>query len=761
MRRIGFGAALVFLLVGVGFSQTTVNVTFQVDLRAKILDGTFDPANDVAEVAASFNNWASPPDDTLKDADGDSIYTGTFALTGEVGTTVHEYKYLLRTAGAGDVWEGDVGADGGSNRKLPHPAADTTLPVATFNVAGPSIVDVTFIVDMSVQMRKGVFNPDGGDIVEVAGSFNNWAGPPADTLFDADGDSVYDATVAIFGTPGVTEHEYKFLQRTAAGDVWEGDVGEGKSNRSFVHPFGDKATLDTVFFDNDAGIPGETVNVTFQVDMSVKILEGVFDPSRGDIVEIAGSFNNWQSPPADTLFDADNDSIYTATVALEGVPGVTKHKYKYLIRPTEGNDVWEDNIPADRELVQPSEDTVLPVVYFDDDQVVSIPATGNLVFQVDTTPIRMLGLFRREAGDSLHVRGVFNGWSSANRALAVMDRIPGTETYFISIPYEGLTGDNLFYKFFIEYEDSAFYANMSKSGDFDPGWGWEEPATRGGGDRLVPFQGGDQLVTPFFFDDIPPAGIINEGDTVTVTFSIDMSQAIANDEFDPAADRLFWENRIPIFTMLQGSPFNSPDTTKEYTDPDGDQVYTVTFNIIGPATYNIHYVTYTRGESEAGGLGTKLGRHRVRYIQPNLDNGGNPIPNSFPREFVFETDVFTKGGPHVVEDPPFSPVSMVEEVETTTIPEQFVLHQNYPNPFNPSTTIEFEVPRQGEVKLEVFNLLGQKVVTLVDKNIAAPGRYRVEWKGRNSAGSLVSSGIYYYRLTAGSVVITKRLLLLK
>lgn len=759
MRRIALGAVFVLLLAGMAFSQTTVNVTFQVDLRAKILDGTFDPTTDLAEVAGSFNDWQNPPQDTLKDADGDSIFSGTFALTGEVGSTVHEYKYLLRTA-AGDVWEGDVGSDGGSNRKLPHPPADTTLPVAVFNVPGPSFVDVTFIVDMSVQIRKGVFNPAGGDIVEVAGSFNNWQNPPADTLFDANGDSVYDAVVTVFGTPGVTEHEYKFLQRTSGGDVWEGDVGQGRSNRWFVHPFGAATVLDTVFFDNDVGVAGEEHSVTFQVDMRIKILEGVFDPSAGDIVEVAGSFNNWQDPPADTLRDDDSDSIYAATLSLAGVPGVTRHMYKYLIRPTTGDDVWEDNI-SDRLLVHPPQDTVLPVVYFDNDSVVSIPASGNIVFQVDTTPMRTLGLFRREAGDSLHVRGTFNGWSSENRALAVMDRIPGTETYFISIPYDGLTGDNLFYKFFIEYEDSAFYAGISKTGDFDPGWGWEEPATRGGSDRSVPFQGGDQLVTPFFFDDIPPQGIINGGDTVTVTFNIDMNTAIANDEFTPGTDRLFWENRIPVFSMLQGSPFNGPDSSKEYTDVDGDGIYTVTFDIVGPATYNIHYVVNTRGETEAGGLGTRFGRHRVRYIQPLTDAGGKPIPNSFPREFTFETDVYTFGGPHVVEDPPFSPISKVERVEAAAVPVDYVLYQNYPNPFNPSTTIEFDVARKGKVKLEVYNLLGQRVITLVDKDFAGPGKYRVEWNGRNSAGRLVSSGVYYYRLKAESVVLTKKLLFLK
>lgn len=93
-------------------------------------------------------------------------------------------------------------------------------------------------------------------------------------------------------------------------------------------------------------------------------------------------------------------------------------------------------------------------------------------------------------------------------------------------------------------------------------------------------------------------------------------------------------------------------------------------------------------------------------------------------------------------------------------PDRFLLAQNYPNPFNPSTIIEYEVAHEGEVNISVYNLLGQKVITLVQE-IKSPGRYRVEWSGKSTQGRLVPSGIYHYRLESQGLAISKKMLLLK
>ncbi len=89
------------------------------------------------------------------------------------------------------------------------------------------------------------------------------------------------------------------------------------------------------------------------------------------------------------------------------------------------------------------------------------------------------------------------------------------------------------------------------------------------------------------------------------------------------------------------------------------------------------------------------------------------------------------------------------------VPDNFSLSQNYPNPFNPSTVIQYSVRRTGEVKLIVFNTLGREVASLVNEK-QSPGTYQVTFDG-----SALTSGVYFYRLTAGDFSETKKLLLIK
>jgi hypothetical protein len=86
--------------------------------------------------------------------------------------------------------------------------------------------------------------------------------------------------------------------------------------------------------------------------------------------------------------------------------------------------------------------------------------------------------------------------------------------------------------------------------------------------------------------------------------------------------------------------------------------------------------------------------------------------------------------------------------------------QNYPNPFNPSTTIAYALPTRAHVTIEILNVLGQAVRKLVDEDVAA-GNHLVFWDGTTSSGHAVSSGVYFYRLIAGTNIATRKMLLLK
>ncbi|MDO9547885.1 MAG: T9SS type A sorting domain-containing protein [Candidatus Marinimicrobia bacterium] len=98
--------------------------------------------------------------------------------------------------------------------------------------------------------------------------------------------------------------------------------------------------------------------------------------------------------------------------------------------------------------------------------------------------------------------------------------------------------------------------------------------------------------------------------------------------------------------------------------------------------------------------------------------------------------------------------------ELSALPTRFALHQNFPNPFNPTTQISFEMPMMGNVKLDIYNILGQKVRTLVSRELNA-GFHVYEWNALNDAGQGLSAGVYIYQLTAGDFVQQKKMLLLK
>ncbi len=99
--------------------------------------------------------------------------------------------------------------------------------------------------------------------------------------------------------------------------------------------------------------------------------------------------------------------------------------------------------------------------------------------------------------------------------------------------------------------------------------------------------------------------------------------------------------------------------------------------------------------------------------------------------------------------------SAVVEIEITSQPGDYALMQNYPNPFNPATTIEYSIPENGNIILEVYNSLGEKVSTLVS-GFKQAGSYRVVFNGTD-----MSSGTYFYRLQTGSFIETRKMLLIK
>ncbi len=95
------------------------------------------------------------------------------------------------------------------------------------------------------------------------------------------------------------------------------------------------------------------------------------------------------------------------------------------------------------------------------------------------------------------------------------------------------------------------------------------------------------------------------------------------------------------------------------------------------------------------------------------------------------------------------------------IPTEFALGQNYPNPFNPSTTIRFDLPKESPVTLEIYNVLGVRVRSLLAGEALSAGTHSMVWDGRDENGITMPSGVYLYRISAGDFQASRKMTMVK
>jgi hypothetical protein len=179
---------------------------------------------------------------------------------------------------------------------------------------------------------------------------------------------------------------------------------------------------------------------------------------------------------------------------------------------------------------------------------------------------------------------------------------------------------------------------------------------------------------------------------------------------------------------------------------EGDNIYN-----------NDIYFTRSTDGGETFSAGILIGGEQHQPLYQTLggiatDDSGNVYiaftDNRFGKELLFVTKA-TLESTNVTEQP--SPLSS---------PEKEMLHQNYPNPFNAKTTIEYSIPYDSFVILNIYNIIGKKVRSLT-KDSVPEGRHLVVWDGTNDNGVLVSSGIYLYKLETAHTTIVKKILLLR
>ena len=97
---------------------------------------------------------------------------------------------------------------------------------------------------------------------------------------------------------------------------------------------------------------------------------------------------------------------------------------------------------------------------------------------------------------------------------------------------------------------------------------------------------------------------------------------------------------------------------------------------------------------------------------------------------------------------------------TRSVPSDFRLLQNYPNPFNPSTTIRYEIVRRSHVRLTIYNVMGEEIISLIDDE-KVPGRYRVSWDGKDNQRIDMPSGIYFCKLSVDGGSLSRKILLIR
>jgi|GEM_PF-5862411 len=191
------------------------------------------------------------------------------------------------------------------------------------------------------------------------------------------------------------------------------------------------------------------------------------------------------------------------------------------------------------------------------------------------------------------------------------------------------------------------------------------------------------------------------------------------------------------------------DFTDPNDSPDG--------SVISPA---FRYDPYSNSYYQTDVIEPKHGHWVAVFQACDLNVGGDPLEPTLGKPSFAELNKVTFFSNHG-EGPPALPNLDWETGELIEkIPRAFALYQNYPNPFNSMTTIAFDLPMDTHVEIVIYNIMGQNVVTLLDKDFSA-GSHEVLWHGRNGMSQPVSSGIYLCRIEAGEFRELKKLVLVR
>ncbi|WP_428236728.1 T9SS type A sorting domain-containing protein [Gracilimonas sp.] len=625
-------------------------------------------------------------------------------------------------------------------------------PYQTFVVANPSADSL--ITSVSDTTHSITFY-NGDDALAIAFNDNgSWVVVDHFGEFGSDPGSAWDVA-------GVSEatNEQTLIRKP---NVFSG-------NATALASFGtDAASSEWIVKDqndfSDLGMHTFGYEITFQADMNDIIDSAAFVPGE-DFVTIPGSMNGWDTA-ADTLTDSDEDGIYTKALILS--PG--EYAFKYHIYSNSGriNGGYEGR--NDNRTFTVSMDSTLgaemPEFDYDDLNNATFGEV-ELFFQVDMSIQELNGNFDPQT-ESVSVTGAFEADWSAGEYNLTESQTEGIYEGSVTFSTDKPIPSTYAYKFTIVNDDESV---TWESGDNKMITVTEEGLFEG---RYLAQNAPDGNIP--YFDGITPNDVFSE-DT-DVVFEVDLRAAyyhLADSSALPAdvqagggQDSTInflsgngpllaggWEDWGPVLGGAEDLKFN--DSGEGNDAVAGDSLWTLTKSFVaGDARVGAFKLGINGYDNEAGfgaDHNVRIGGSKVEVVFGGFVRGDSVYDDLYDEYILATTE-----GPVVVRNGGKGDNDVVvsnENEDITTTPEEFSLSQNYPNPFNPTTNINFTLPSATQVTLTVYNILGQQVAQLVNGRMTA-GQHTVQFDA-----SKLASGMYLYRIEAGTFTQNKKMMLIK